>query len=492
MATWDVNWWPWGGVTVCFNEDELKELFAADDTAAGVDVLLALSVAPLPVQTAGILIAAWLQTEKGVAEAVDQGAGVCFFLPWLALALSQWWALIPSARHAASGQQHVNFVDARGHVCELVWKDGSGWGFTDLTGSASDDQPATAAPGSALDGYATPWNSQQHVNFVDARGHVCELVWKDGSGWGFTDLTGSASDDQPATAAPGSALDGYATPWNSQQHVNFVDARGHVCELVWKDGSGWGFTDLTGSASHDQPATAAPGSALDGYATPWNSQQHVNFVDARGHVCELVWKDGSGWGFTDLTGSASHDQPATAAPGSALDGYATPWNSQQHVNFVDARGHVCELVWKDGSGWGFTDLTGSASHDQPATAAPGSALDGYATPWNSQQHVNFVDARGHVCELVWKDGSGWGFTDLTGSASHDQPATAAPGSALDGYATPWNSQQHVNFVDARGHVCELVWKDGSGWGFTDLTGSASHDQPATAAPGSALDGYATG
>jgi hypothetical protein len=96
MATVSINWWPWGGVSVCFNEGELKDLFSADDTAAGIATLLTAYPNPA-VQAAGAGIGAWLQVEKGVAEAVDQGGGVCFFLPWIALAFQQWWAVIPTA-----------------------------------------------------------------------------------------------------------------------------------------------------------------------------------------------------------------------------------------------------------------------------------------------------------------------------------------------------------------------------------------------------------
>jgi hypothetical protein len=31
--------------------------------------------------------------------------------------------------------------------------------------------------------------------------------------------------------------------------------------------------------------------------------------------------------------------------------------------------------------------------------------------------------------------------------------------ALDGHVTSWNSQQHVNYVDAQGHIHELYYLD---------------------------------
>jgi len=39
--------------------------------------------------------------------------------------------------------------------------------------------------------------------------------------------------------------------------------------------------------------------------------------------------------------------------------------------------------------------------------------------------VNFIDGKGKVCELVYEDGSGWGFTNLTGAAKGSGSVPAA-------------------------------------------------------------------
>jgi hypothetical protein len=223
MSSWDVNYWPWGGVTICLNEQETKIVLNASDVGTALGGLIA--VAPSPVQIAGAVIAAYISAEKAVAENVDQGNGVCFFLPWAAISLGQWWVVIPSPAPAppqSLNQQHVNYIGTDGHVHELWYSDSGGWQWNDLTALAKTTM--MAASGSALDGYATTYNNQQHVNYLGTDGHVHELVWNSNSGsWQDNDLSGLAQSKtskpipQPASGSP---LDGYQTTFNNQQHVN--------------------------------------------------------------------------------------------------------------------------------------------------------------------------------------------------------------------------------------------------------------------------------
>ena len=293
-----------------------------------------------------------------------------------------------------------------------------------------------------VDGYATTFNNQQHVNFVGADNHVHELYYANNN-WHLNDLTQVAGAPDAAAA---SAIDGYQTSYNNQQHVNFVGPDGHVHELYY-DGA-WHHNDLTQLAG---APPAALGNVLDSYETAFNNQQHVNFVGADNHVHELYY-DGA-WRHNDLTQITG--APAVAA-GGRTDGYVTTSNRQQQVNFVGTDNHVHELYY-DGA-WRHNDLTQITG--APAAAA-GSAIDGYQTAFNNQQHVNFVGADNHVHELYY-DGA-WHHNDLTQITR--APAVAA-GGAIDGYVTTFNSQQHVNFVGADNHVHELYY-DGA-WHHNDL------------------------
>lgn len=336
-----------------------------------------------------------------------------------------------------NSQQHVISIGTDNHIHELVYT--NQWTSNDLTVLAG---APPVGPTRALDGYETAFNNQQHVNYIGADNHVHELVYTDH--WIHNDLTALAN--APAAAAE-SPLDGYATTFNNQQHVNYIGAENHVHELVYK--SSWIHNDLTALAKAPAPK---PGSPLDGYQSTFDSQQHVNYIGGDNHVHELVYKNS--WSHTDLTASAN--APA-AGPQSSLDGYATEFNNQQHVNYVGADNHVYELVYTDH--WIHNDLT---SLTNAPAAATGSPLDGYQTTFNNQQHVNYICTQNHVNELVYIDR--WIHNDLTalaGAVETAQPTT------LDGYATTFNNQQHVNYIGADNHVHELVYIDN--WSDNDLT-----------------------
>jgi hypothetical protein len=338
-------------------------------------------------------------------------------------------------------QQHVNFIAKNGHIYELLYN--FRWTYKDLTQATG--APAVAA-GSRLNGYVTGYDNQQHVNYVGIDGHVHEL-WFDNN-WHHNDLTQAAGGP---VAVAGSSLDGYATSYDKQQHVNFIGTDGHVHELFF-DGA-WHHNDLTQAAG---APPAGVGARLDGYETAFNRQQHVNFIGPDGHVHELFF-DGS-WHHSDLTQATG--APAAAA-GSVVDGYPTGFNNQQHVNYIGSDGHVHELFFD--KSWHHNDLTQAAG---APPAASGGGLDGYATSYDNQQHVNFVGTDGHIHEL-WFDNA-WHHNDLTVAT---KAPLAWPGSRIDGYETAYDRQQHVNFIGSDGHVHEL-WFNGS-WNQNDLTANAS-------------------
>ena len=133
------------------------------------------------------------------------------------------------------------------------------------------------------------------------------------------------------------------------------------------------------------------------------------------------------------------------------------FNSQQHVNYVGTDNHVHELYYTNA--WHHNDLTQLAH--APA-AAQGSALDGYQTTFNNQQHVNFLGADNHIHELVYINT--WIHNDLSQLAN---ATAAAPGTPIDGYQTTFNNQQHVNYLGADNHIHELVYINA--WSHNNLT-----------------------
>jgi hypothetical protein len=276
-------------------------------------------------------------------------------------------------------------------------------------------------------------------------------------------------------AAAKSRIDRYWGP-SDQQHVNFIDTKGHVHELFIDTGRGWVDNDLmllTRSAT-----AAAPTGGIAGDFG--NDQQHVNFLDARGHAHELYYPQNGPWQDNDLMSVAR--STTIAAKGSPVDRYWGPGN-QQHVNFIAGNGHVHELFIDSGRNWIDNDLMQQSHSTTVAAASGGMAGD---VGGNSQQHVNFLDGKGHVRELYYPQGGPWHENDLMASAHTS--TTAAPGSPVARY---WSSstQQHVDFIDGSGHVHELLIDSGHGWIDNNLMALA--DTATTAAPGSGLDGYVT-
>ena len=387
-----------------------------------------------------------------------------------------------------NNQQHVHYIDSGGHAHELWYSDGGGWFHNDITHLAGADG-FPAAQNSHIVGYASPWNREQHVIYLDStQGHVHELWYSDGGGWKHNDLSQLAGATNNFTGQ-GTGLNGYVTSWNKEQHVDYVGDDGWIYELWYSDNDGWKVNNLgrlAAGTTNDAILT------IDGYATEWNNQQHVNYhetrnTDGSGPANELWYSDGGGWQLNNLTHLAGADN-FPVAKSSPIDGYTTPWNKQQHLNYIDVNGYAHELWYSDGGGWKHNDLTNLAGA-QAFPAAPGSPLDGYATPWNNEQHVNYVDGNGHVHELWYSDGGGWNHNDLTQLAGA-QNSPAVPGSPLDSYVSPWNNQQHVNYIDGQGHIHELMYSDGGGWKHNDLT-QAAGAQSYPAASGSPLDGYVT-
>ncbi len=359
-------------------------------------------------------------------------------------------------------QQHVDFVSADTHVVELMY-DGVVWNPTDLTSNAGPEMSGmTPVPGPAspIVGYVSSWNSQQHVDFIGgADDHVHELMFDGAPPWHPTDLTLAGGPEMPGAPPPtpgnGSPLIGYVSPWNSQQHVDFIGTDNNVHELMFNGTPPWLPTNLTASAgpeTNGMTPIIEGGSRLDGYISAWNQQQHVNFVGTDGHVYELMYD--TKWHLNDLTSlagpEASSGTSPTAAPGTATDGYTSDWNQQQHVNFIGTDGDVHEFMYD--SSWHATDLTSAAS-SAPGGAA-GSSLDGYASGWNEQQHVNYADADGHVHELMYDDA--WHDNDLLAQSTGSAPATFRH-PAIAGFVTPWNFQQHVDFIRVDGDVEELLY-----------------------------------
>lgn len=86
----------WAGVVLVLDHEEVETLATAEDVASAA---LGLGVAiPSPLAPAFGVIIAYIQLNKEVMKAVDQGNGVFLTCPWPAVWWGQWWLIIPTPR----------------------------------------------------------------------------------------------------------------------------------------------------------------------------------------------------------------------------------------------------------------------------------------------------------------------------------------------------------------------------------------------------------
>jgi len=401
---------------------------------------------------------------------------------------------------------HVDFIDSKGHVHELVFVPtltGKGdWKDEDLTELAKSGSTAVArSPLAGYSGGQTRSDVSQHLNYIASDGHVHELYASLVANLRDNDLTklaASSSNHIATLPAEGSPLSGYWDTLN-RQHVNYIASDGHVHELYVTPGNPWKDNDLTKLAKSSSTATQGVRgvwSPLSGYWDTLN-RQHVNYIDRYGHVHELYNTPTTAWKDNDLTKLAKSSSFAEVGR-SKLDGY---WDtlSRQHVNYIASDGHVHELYnTPTTGGWKDNDLTKLAK----SSSIPGvwSTLRGY---WGwGENHVNYIDSDGHVHELydshttAWKDND---LTELSREENAQSASTAITGSSLAGYwgntnLFPTKEGAAVNYIDSNGHVHEMLnvrpeVMQNSEWKDVDLMAVAAIFPQAQGSSSSSLYGY---
>ena len=135
--------------------------------------------------------------------------------------------------------------------------------------------------------------------------------------------------------------------------------------------------------------------------------------------------------------------------GSRLDGYVSSFNQQQHINYIGTDGHLHELVY-DGR-WKHNNLTQEAGVSGLSLPRNGPPLNGYATDFNQQQHVNYIGLDGHLHELFYT--GQWQHNDLTNASG----LFSQPFGGLAGFETAFNRQEHVFYIGGDNHVHELFF-----------------------------------
>ena len=324
-------------------------------------------------------------------------------------------------------------------IQELYYLDASGWG----SGNLSTLSGAPAAAGRPF-GYVTETDATARVVFRATDNHVHELYYRTGQGWHH----GSLSALSGATPAAGDPY-AYFTPFDSFARVVYRSGDGHIHELAHRSGAGWSHADLTA-------ITGAPAAVDDpaAYVTSADETAHVVYRGGDGHVHELAYRTGPGWGHTDLTATTGAP-PAKSAP----MGYETPFDSTGRVVYRGQDDHIHELYSVSGQGWGHGDLS-ALSGSGTAAGKP----FGYVTEADGTARVVFRGGDEHIHELYYLTGQGWQHEDLS-ALSGATPAAGDPYA----YVTPFDSFARVAYRSSNGRIHELYYKTGQGWGHAQLT-----------------------
>jgi hypothetical protein len=315
MASWSINYWPWGGITVSFNEQETQSLLSGENTAEDIDQ--ALSGIPF-LDLITTVLELWLEAEHALAQSLDKGNGISLLLPWVAIAEGVIGGIIPYPNGSApaqpnitNNQQHINYVTSDSAVHELYYV--NNWGHVVVTAAANVTGNSLPSPQTlgiiSLNGFGTPWNGQEHIDYVSNDGNVQELMYPPNGPWRNTVLTGPTAANVAPGLRPvyGSPIIGFATYWNQQQHIIFINGALDICELTYADKGGWGFTAVSGPGfanltGQDFPAAPVV-TGLTGYGTPWDSAWHINYIARDGGVHQVYWGEANGWQHASLTSS---------------------------------------------------------------------------------------------------------------------------------------------------------------------------------------------
>src|SRR5258708_21879261 len=182
------------------------------------------------------------------------------------------------------------------------------------------------------------------------------------------------------------------------------------------------------------------GTYLAGYAVPTGgfkgrgrlTSKQVVYVDINNHIQLLTVSTLTPWQVIDLTTLTG----APLAGSSSIAGYYWPHGDTDQVVYIDSNHHIQELYHDQSGTWQVADLTNITG----APLSDDGAISAYAYAQEGSKQVVFVDATGHIQELVTGLGGPWFFTDLT---SLTGAPLAVAGGDLVGYDFPQGRAKQV-------------------------------------------------
>ena len=293
----------------------------------------------------------------------------------------------------------------------------------------------------------------QHIGFVGDEG-VEDLFTESNSTprpWRIYNVTND-------TGGPSALRDALTSWWSDSdhtQHIVYIGDGGHVEEVWVVPGvPPWKIRDVTDDIGAHGGQWAQSGALTTWLSLSGDGLRHIAYIDRRGHVQDCYMKPGKyPWQNYDPTEDTGGPQ---AQPGALTSWWSDPVPDviagQQHVVYIDGRGHVQEaFVQPDGvRRWQIRDVTDDIGASSGQWAQAGALTTWWSTV-DGLRHIAYIDQRGHIQDCYMQPGKyPWRNYDVT---EDTEGPTARPG-ALTSWWFVGDNTQHVAYVDDATHVQE--------------------------------------
>jgi hypothetical protein len=346
----------------------------------------------------------------------------------------------------------------------------SPWNLQQINSPAGHQAGVTDSPAAAGDPFACGFGSRQHIGFLDAAGTIHDC-WYDGARgrWNRQQVNGPGSVTSGPLAAGGPFI---WTVGSEQLHFTYRSADGGIYDSCYTAGR----RSLQRINGPDG-LTNGPAASGNPFASVFDDQHHIGYLDAAGIVHDCWHEDGR-WHLQQVNGAAGRTKGAPAAGGPFI---WTAGSQQHHFTYYDASGTIHDSWFANGK-WHLQHINGAGGlTDGPATAGLP-----FVSAHGEQQHVFYVGRTAFLVPIAdeegiihdaWFDGAKdrWNIQQINSDGGLTAGPAAAGGPSVSVFsprALPALAGQHVAYRDGAGTIYD-AWFDtlASSWNLQQVTGA---------------------